>query len=175
MTSGSAALREVSSIGEGWFGAVQHLAGCKGRQCFNLMYTMARPAVVTAHDKFILSTIDAFAARHDLHSTTTVANTIFPADAYLRFGGAKLYEEYSTLIYPRVKTAWGNYFDRLIRRRDTKGKVIADENGAPLNPLASLVSKLRKRVKTNRGPKGHYELLLDDEAYELTTDRKSVV
>lgn len=169
MSSGSVGLKEVSSIGEGWLGAVEHLSACKGRQSFNLMYTMTRPAVVTVYDKSLLSAVDAFAASHELHSTTTVANTIFPLDSYLRFGGAKLYEEYSASIYPRVKTAWGNYFDRLIRRRDAKGKVLVDDDGAPLNPLASLVRKLQRRVKSKRGPKGHYELSLDDEAFELTT------
>ncbi len=85
-------------------------------------------------------------------------------------GGAEgIYEHYPRDIYPRVKKAWGTYAERMLRRKDINGKVLLDREGQPVNPLKSLVCKLRRRIEVSHGSKTHYELPVSDEVFEIST------
>jgi hypothetical protein len=163
------ALSDSSSISQAWLAAAKHLKSQKGRACYNLIYAITSPGDKTPEDEALYKRYDIFSEQCGMGSTTTVANTIFPLDTYLTYGGSNFYEEYTSRIYPQVKTAWGTYFDRMIRRRDRTGKPFQNSQGTPLNPLDLLVNKLRKRAKSGLGTKSHYELALADEGFELTT------
>jgi len=162
-------LPERDGPGVAWLAAAQYLQTCPGRHAYNLIYAISRPGELSNADRQIIKNYDAFAVKHGLGTATTVANTIFPLDSYRSGGTDGLFNAYHQEVYSRVKKGWGNYFDRMTRRRHSNGQFILDQDGAPLNPLKSLVQKLRRRVETGRGPKGHYELSVADEGYELAT------
>lgn len=156
------------SVVEAWIKACSYLA-TNGRQTHNLLYEITDPSVLDKNDENILINFDNFARQADIGSVTTVANTIFPLDFYLKYGSAELLDTYHTNIYSRVKKNWGNYFDRLTRRRDTKGKLVSDKDGDTLNPLKSVIEKLKRRIDNGNGTFNHYEMSISDEAYELAT------
>lgn len=163
------ALPDQPSVVAAWKAATAHLLSSPQRCCTNLIYAIDDPLEVSQAEIDIIRLVDRFAKDANIGDVTTVANTIFPLEAYRQGGATGLYNDYPDKIYPRVKTAWGNYFDRLIRRRDAKGRVVVDLDGAPFNPLASVVEKIRRKVASGNGTLNHYEMVVADEGYELTT------
>lgn len=163
-----AALEDSESIAAAWLQAVSYLKAQPGRKCYNLAYLITRPDLKTAEDASVISAVDAFARSVGEHPVTTVANTIFPLACYRRGGADGIYEHYVRDVYPKVKTGWGNYIERMLRRRDAKGNVLLDRLGSPVNPLKSLTDKLKKRLATG-GTTTHYELPLSDEVFEIST------
>ncbi|RYG88282.1 MAG: hypothetical protein EON58_20100 [Alphaproteobacteria bacterium] len=163
------ALPDHASISSAWLAAARYLKGQRGRHCFNLIYSVTQPGMITQPDLDLYRKYDSFAATAEIGTTTTVANTIFPLDTYKTFGSPGLYNEYEASIFPAIRTQWGTYFDRMIRRRDHLGNFMLDKTGTPINPMASMIDKLSKRVSSGRGSKNHYELAITDEGFELTT------
>ncbi len=164
-----AVLNDQISVSAAWLQAVSHLKNQPGRKCYNLAYTITKPDALTVGDKAVMGSFDAFARAAGRHPVTTVANTIFPLACYRIGGATRVYEDYEREIYPRVKTGWGNYVDRIIRRRDVTGKLLLDRGGQPINPLKSLTEKLKRRVDSARGTTTHYELPVSDEVFEIST------
>lgn len=164
-----AALDDQASISAAWRQAVRFLRDQKARQAYNLAYVVTEPHIRTIEDRMIFSAFDAFARTAKKKSITTVANTIFPLDCY-RLGGSKgVFDRYELDVYPRVKKQWGNYFDRMTRRRTLGGEVLLDKDGEILNPLKLLIEKLALRVKSARGSTTHFELPLTDDAFDIAT------
>lgn len=164
-----AALDDKRSTSEAWLGAVSYLKAQPGHSCYNLAYVITEPHVKTANDDHVIAEFDLFARTAGRHSVNTIANTIFPLACYRAGGAPHVYEDYPNSIYPRVKKGWGNYAERMLRRRDTNGNLLLDKEGIPINPLKSLTAKLHARVKTKRGTKTHYELPVSDEVFEIST------
>lgn len=164
-----AALVDQTNVVEGWKAATSFLRHSPRRSCSNLIYAITDPSSMTTDGNNIMQMASTFAKEAGIGDVTTVANTIFPLDIYLKGGADALYNDYPTTVYPRVKTAWGNYFDRMIRRRDAKGKVINGVDGSPINPLATVVAKIGRKVNSGNGTLNHYEMVIADEGYELTT------
>lgn len=163
------ALADQPSVVDAWKAATSLLRHSPNRSCTNLIYAITDPLAISDSGLRTIALLDAFAKDADIGDVTTVANTIFPLDMYLKSGALGLYNDYPDLIYPRVKTAWGNYFDRLIRRRDANRQVIEGPDGSPINPLSSVVEKIRNKVNSGYGTLNHYEMVVADEGYELTT------
>lgn len=168
MTTITALADSVSTV-DGWKAAASHLHKQPGRCCNNLIYAIQKPTFLSLEDVAIIQMVDDFAIDNDLNSTTTVANTIFPLDTFLKYGADNFCQQYLLNVFPRVTTSWGNYFERMIRRRDLAGKDLLDSRGLAINPLLSLSKKLAARRATARGTMTHYEMMVDDEAYELST------
>lgn len=163
-----AALPDSQSISAAWIGAVRHLRA-NHRNCYNLIYSIDEPGRATVADLELYARYDALASASGIGSTTTVANTIFPLDAYRKWKSPEFYQRYEKEVLPQVKTAWGTYFDRMTRRRGPNGVLLMDRHGNVLNPLASVVGKLSERIREGRGTKTHYEMAVADEGFELTT------
>lgn len=164
-----AALNDQQSVSGAWLQAVRFLRDQPGKRCYNLAYVVNHPDVQTVEDSNVFTTFDAFARAAGRHPVTTVANTIFPLASYRVRGAEGVFEHYPNDIYPRVKTAWGTYAERMVRRRDVQGNILLDRHGQPINPLKSLTSKLKHRVDAAHGTKTHYELPVSDEVFEIST------
>jgi len=162
-------LSDSRSIGEAWVAATQSLK--KKRHAYNLIYSISAPATLTSVDEAIIKEFDKFVADTELHTANTVANTIFPLDTYLASLGSNVdfHESYLDDVFPKVRKKWGTYFHRLIVRHNDDGSVMKDKLGQPIDPLKSVIEKLKRRADTKRGTTTHYELLVDDQAHEITT------
>lgn len=164
-----AALDDKQSTSDAWLAAVSFLKGQSGRRCYNLAYVITEPALKTIDDEKIFAAFDEFARAAGRHSVNTIANTIFPLSTYRVGGAVHVYEDYPRDIYPRVKKGWGNYAERMLRRRDLSGNLLLDRDGDPVNPLKSLTKKLALRVSASQGSKTHFELPVSDEVFEIST------
>ena len=164
--AGALSLPDRPTVPEAWLEAAEAL--CRnGARAYNLVYSVRRPSELTPGGRRMISAFDAFARTTALHSTATVANTIFPLDTYLSQGASRFYDFYLQAVFPKVRKQWGTYFERMIRRWNDDGSVMT-MGGAPLNPLARLIEKARRRVMSG-GTTTHYELPLHDDALEIAT------
>ncbi len=164
--TGYLALDDRPTVVGAWLGAVSALQVNKNR-AYNLVYTATSPAAMTASDRRVVSTFNEFARDGDLHSTETVANTIFPLDTYRSQGPNELYEYYLSSVFPKVRKQWGTYFERMIRRHNDDGTVMMTKDG-PFNPLQHIVQKVGRRLRGG-GTMTHYEVSLDDPAFDIST------
>lgn len=164
-----ATLDDRESVSAAWLQAVAYLKKQPGKRCYNLAYVVTRPEALTLEDRAVIASFDAFARSAGRHPVTTIANTIFPSACYRVGGASRVYDDYEREIYPRVKTQWGNYVDRIIRRRDIKGNPLLDRDNKVINPLKGMVEKLKRRVSNSRGTTTHYELPVSDEVFEIST------
>ncbi|MGQ0659685.1 hypothetical protein [Sphingosinicella sp.] len=164
-----ATLDDRVSVSSAWRNAVGYLKQQPGRKCYNLAYMVTQPDAWTQEDASTIAAFDEFAKGAGRHPVTTVANTIFPLACYRVRGADGVFEHYPDEIYPRVKTTWGTYAERMLRRRDAQGNLLRHRDGQLVNPLKSLTEKLRHRVAAARGTKTHYELPVSDEVFEIST------
>jgi hypothetical protein len=113
-------------------------------------------------DHRVRATVDQFLRAHNANPLSTVAGTIFPSAEYVNHGRRGVYDIYPDEVYPEIKgrSDWGRYAHRLVRWP-------ASTSETPMNPLKTVVSKMRHQLK-NRGPKrACYELSLTDSAIDL--------
>jgi hypothetical protein len=130
----------ANTCGEAWLNAARHLTDLPATSTYNMIVGIEKPTLVTLSDFQIVRTVDAFLISHDKSPTATVAATIFPAGLYKRHGTKGVYEVYPD-IYEEIKTQWGTYAMRMIRRQGPTGEYW---------PLKGLVEKIRKHRNTTR-------------------------
>lgn len=163
------ALDDRETVTSAWVQAASFLKQQPQRKCYNLAYVITRPELKTSEDVSIIAALDEFARSAGEHPVNTVANTIFPLACYRIDRPDGIFEHYPKEIYPRVKKGWGTYAERMVRRRDVNGKLLLDREGRAVNPLKSLVNKLKRRIQAANGTKTHYELPVSDEVFEIST------
>jgi hypothetical protein len=120
VTDNFSTLSDSHNVSEAWLKAVRALREKKG-QAYNLIYSVSNPGELSHEDALVISKFDEFARDHGINTVTATANTIFPLDFYLKNKREGLFSRYDVEIYPKVKKQWGNYFDRITRRRTLKG------------------------------------------------------
>lgn len=143
---------------EAWLEAVKHLsAKAKGKIEYNLILEVTEPGATTERSKKIRGEFDTFLASNRLYSVQTVADTIFPAALYKKYGTEGVYEIYPNEIYPALRqdrvNQRGTYAHRIVRGRKNDGK--------PFNPLEFVVKRLKRMVETN-GTRCANEISLDE-------------
>lgn len=161
------ALVDQDTVAVAWLKAIKALSDNSNR-AFNLIYSINKPSTLTKLDEKIIRKFDLFAKDHSLHPSNTVANTIFPLDTFLSNRSDGFYEYYLDNILPKVRKQWGTYFERMIRRKNDDGTFMVGKDGAILNPLDSLLKKVKNRLKGS-GTTTHYEMALDDALLDLAT------
>lgn len=161
---------EADSISDAWLGAARRLAEMPGHAAVHLVVRIAQPLI---EDPGVRSELDRVLLARGKQSTSTVANTLFPASLADRYGEpADLAEHYRSNVLPRLrrlarpKNAKGTYFGRLVAYPQAGGD-FSDQ-------LTATVDKLR-RERTLPGPLSScYELAVhapgqDDEPAETDT------
>jgi hypothetical protein len=152
---------------EAWLDAVTWLADQDNFTAKNLLLEIATPQLMTDADSRVFRTVDAFLRMQDQLPVVTVAGTIFPAGLYIQHGVEGVYKIYPEEIYPKIKEGWGMYAYRLVRRTKADGTV--------MNPLETLVEKIKKQLTHKSTLSRAYELNLtevfsDLALYEGTED-----
>ena len=143
---------------EAWLEAVEHLAStAKGKIEYNLILEVKKPGFSTERSKKIRQLFDNFLASKKLYSVQTVADTIFPAALYKKYGREGVYEIYPNEIYPKLRqdkaNQRGTYAHRIVRGRQVDGELF--------NPLQFVVERIKRMVETN-GTRCANEISLDE-------------
>jgi len=141
-----------------WIAATRQLLAVPDHAAFNVVLDIEAPSTLRDEDRRALSRVSDFLEHHDTAGISTVANTIFPAGLYARFGPNGVYSHYPDKVFPRIKdhpaNRWGTYAYRLVRR--------IGPDGAKVNPLQRVIEKLKREGNRSGGLKSHFELNLSD-------------
>lgn len=146
-----AELIRARSLTDAWFGGLQALQLAPGRELYDLIVEASEPSDVSDE---VIAFADAYFTRSRLQSSSTVANTIFPAGLAARSRDrATLYARYGRML-PRLKkrrpNSKGIYFERLIN-------FPLQSDASRSNQLELVIDDLNRRSPT--GAKRHiYEM-----------------
>lgn len=141
-----------------WIKAVRYLQNdARDLREYNLILEVEHPRKSNSRSKYIRKKLDVLLAQGDKPPVQTVADTIFPAHEYKKYGINGLFEKYPDEIYPKIKSANGNtrgtYAYRLVRGFNQKGEEV--------NPLDKVIKRLKSQLKTQK-IRCAFELSLDD-------------
>ncbi|MBR8843167.1 hypothetical protein [Pseudoalteromonas sp. JC3] len=144
---------------EAWLQAVKHLKNCTSHKIeYNLILEVKKPALTNVRTKNIRDKFDSFAQTYLPYNSHTVAETIFPASLYKKYGSEGVYTVYPEQIYPTIKGIQSNnrgtYAMRIVRATSAVGKEI--------NPLKEVVSRLKTAAKSSSGIRCAHEISIDD-------------
>ena len=149
----------AETCAEAWVAGVEYLLAQPSREAYNLSLAIKSPLTMTANDFRVHDLVDEFLRVHEQEPIATVAGTIFPANYYMREGAAGVYESFPEAYAKLDKHSWGIYAMRMLRR--------TGKNGSTINPLETLIDKMKKHMSKMRSA---YEANLteaDDDGFEL--------
>lgn len=109
-----------------------------GHEASNVVIDIANPTTRATMEDPAVRLVDAFLQSRDKKAVETVANTIFPAGLYRRYGAPDFYERFTTNVLPKVRKSgrWsGYYFERMIQ--------LPGPNGGSINQLEDIIVRLR--------------------------------
>ena len=141
-----------STRGAAWLQAVKTLREHNGL-IYNLIIEILEPSAKSSVNLAAQRMNDLLLIEADEIPVCSVAETIFPAWEFRRYGTEGVYSVYPEQIYPEIKKL------QAVRRRD--------ENNKCYNPLERVVNKLRSELERNNPKRAAYEL--DTEAHGLST------
>lgn len=145
---------------EAWLTAVDHII--EHGSDLNLVLAIEQPATDGPAGLAARERVDQFleeersSGAKPLH---TVAEWIFPGWEYRRRGLRGVFETYAKEEYPLVEHRWGSYAHRLVSRQR--------RDGSTMNPLESLIAKLKKEAPTPGPKKSCYEIGIAEGEYDL--------
>ncbi|MEI8704704.1 hypothetical protein [Pseudoalteromonas sp. B62] len=144
---------------EAWLQAVKHLKnGTSHKIEYNLILEVKKPGQTTTRTKEIRDKFDCFAKDNLSYNSHTVAETIFPASLYKKYGVEGVYTIYPEQVYPTIKGIQANnrgtYAMRIVRGSSAIGHKI--------NPVKEVISRLKKAAKSPSGIRCAHEISLDD-------------
>lgn len=136
-----------------WLQACEHLLDRANWRDYTLVLEITEPLALPPVDRAAHEVLDSFLTRKGGLPVSTVVNTIFPAQLYLRQGIQGVYERYPTDIYPQIRKhpdyKWGTYFHRLLQRTGPDGRLI--------HPLRDMIAKLRVQLAQPGPNRATYE------------------
>jgi len=142
-----------------WFKALKFLNEKGNSPYYNLLIYVENPANFDDKSEQIIKITDTFLKQYS-KSLHNVAETIFPAALYYKYGWKKLQEKYLEL-YPEIKTisTWGTYAHRMLFRQKS--------DNTEINPLDICLEKLKKIHNRKPKTKAAYEINILDENLDL--------
>jgi hypothetical protein len=142
---------------EAWLAATKHLLA-HGTE-LNLILSIGSPGSDVEQGREVSRRIDDFYVAENAYPLHTVAETVFPGWEYQRRGLRGVFELYPDTEYPLIKTRWGTYAHRLLRRRTASNEVV--------NPLRTLIEKMKREASRRGGFKAVYELGVAEGEYDM--------
>lgn len=153
-----------------WLAAVEHVAAQRHAQDFDVFLHIAEPTVLSIEDKAVHDEVDEFLKSHGAFGLHTVAETIFPLDAYLHGGANAVFNDFPERLRAIQKARedgnWGSYAYRILRQKDLDGRVF--------NPLKDMVEKIKQHGRYRASFELAQGQIFEDEVpiYDPATDRK---
>ena len=141
-----------------WREAVRAVDGQTGHSAYNVIIDIADPTLDATSRNPRIAIIDEFLCRYN-KSVETVANTIFPAALYYRYGAPSFFDVFHDKVLGKVRRSerWsGYYFERM-----TRVPVPGEE---PINQLWDIVQRIRD---DNVRALNKFELSLFDPARDV--------
>jgi len=129
---------------EVWLDAIDHLLA-RGPD-LNVILSISSPGSDGMAAGAARGLLDSFYASEGAHPLHTVAETIFPGWEYRHRGLRGVFETYGDeydLLKSGEPQRWGTYAHRLVSRRTGSGDLV--------NPLRSLIDKMRSELQKDRG------------------------
>jgi hypothetical protein len=122
----------------GWREAVRLVDAQTEHHAHNVIIDVANPIARASMGDPAVAAVSAFLEEHDKKPIETVANTIFPAGLYTRFGAPAFFDRFRDDVLPKVRRSglWsGYYFERMMQLPQVEGE--------PINQLWEIVERLR--------------------------------
>lgn len=139
-----------------WREAVRVVDTAPGHEAHNVLLTVNDPTAGSTLSDPRVAIVNEFLLRHD-KSVRTVANTLFPAALYRRYGAPAFFDRFHQQVLPTVRRneRWsGYYFERMTYW-----------DGAPCgNPLWDIVNRMKDPKVRARNK---FELALFDPARDV--------
>jgi hypothetical protein len=136
-----------------WLEAARLVDNQPGHNAHNVVIDVEYPTEgATRHDP-VVALVGSFLAQRN-KSITCVANTIFPAALYRRYGAPDFMHVFRTRVLPKVRRGrrWsGYYFERMIG--------FPSQSGEPIDQLSNIVERIRDK---NNQSLNKFELSLFD-------------
>ena len=152
-----------SSRADAWFKAINVIVEDDDWEAFHLVVEIADATKSGPKDQAVEEVVNNFLVAHGSQPLQTVAETIFPASEYRRYGSDGVYRYYPETVYPEIKDGkWGTYAYRLLRRKSADGK-------RHFNPLEECVGKIRNVLSGPRTYRACYEIDIADSGFDLHT------
>ena len=146
-----------------WLEAAEYLADeAQDHTEYNMIVEVQNPTARDDADRRIRGVVDEFLTSRGSWPLTAVAGTIFPAAEYRDHGTRGVYEVYPDEEYPNILLGngdWGRYAYRLVRWTGADGQVI--------NPLETVVAKIKQQLGNGRRMRQCYELSLTESGIDL--------
>lgn len=142
-----------------WREAVRLVDAAAGHQAHNVIIDIADPMARATLADTSVAEVDAFLVAHDKKAIETVANTIFPAALYHRYGAPLFFDRFRDNVLPKVRRsgAWsGYYFERMMQ--------LPQLGGDPINQLSEIVNRIRN---PNVSALNKFELSVFDPARDV--------
>ena len=150
------------SRADAWLNAVGYLLKDKDWEAFHMVVEVENATKSTPQDRLIEQTINGFLVTRHAQPIQTVAETIFPASEYRRYGTPGVYERYPDKVYPEIRDGkWGTYAHRLLRRKD--------EEGRTFNPLQECIGKIQSQLQCDRTFRSVFDIDIVDSGFDLHT------
>ena len=150
-----------SSRADAWLKAVNAIIADDDWEAFHLVVEIVDATKSDAKDQVVEAAVNDFLVTHGSQPLQTVAETIFPASEYLRYGREGVYTHYPETVYPEIKDGtWGTYAYRLLRRRSADG-------GDYFNPLEECVDKIRDQLSRPATFRACFEIDISDFGFDL--------
>lgn len=123
-----------------WREAVRMVNARPGHHEHNVLIDVADPLARADLSEPVIALVDAFLKDRDTKRIETVANTIFPAALYRRYGSPAFFTRFTDNVLPKVrspgKKSWsGYYFERMMQ--------LPQPDGEPLNQLTEIIGRLK--------------------------------
>lgn len=123
-----------------WLEAVRLVNARPGHHDHNVIIDVADPLARATLSDPVVAAVDAFLGDRETKRIETVANTIFPAALYRRYGSPAFFTRFRDRVLPKVrspgKKSWsGYYFERMMQLPQTDGE--------PVNQLTEIIGRLK--------------------------------
>jgi hypothetical protein len=141
-----------------WREAVRAVAGQVGHSAYNVILDIADSTLDATRQNPQIAVVDDFLNGYD-KSVETVANTIFPAGLYYRYGAPAFFDIFHDKVLGKVRRSerWSGYYFERMTRVPVPGEM-------PMNQLWDIVERIRDdKVKALN----KFELSLFDPARDV--------
>ncbi len=143
-----------------WREAVRAVDAKPGHGAHNVVIDIVDPLARGSMADPLVGTVDAFLISKGVKAVETVANTIFPAALYRRYGAPAFFDRFTQNVLPKVRRKgdrWsGYYFERMIALPNPPGK--------PINQLEDIIARIRNPTVKARNK---FELSVFDPARDV--------